>query len=212
MEQRMYRRHFLRSAAAVPLLSVLPRSLLAKPVAGHFTLHRVRPSDPGWPNRVSWQRLDDAVGGNLMEVHSLFGACEAEPQGAVCLEAAKSIRNPFYIGDQPAGTEVSGWLDAWIPAPSAYAVAARNANDVAAAVNFARENNLRLVVKGGGHSYLGTSNAPDSLLVWTRAMNKVTLHDAFVAQGCPGRIAPVPAVTAEAGAMWIDLYHAVTTE
>ena len=24
------------------------------------------------------------------------------------------------------------------------------------------------VVKGGGHSYQGTSNAPDSLLVWTR--------------------------------------------
>jgi FAD/FMN-containing dehydrogenase len=124
----------------------------------------------------------------------------------------KNIRNPIYIGDQPAGTEVSGWLDAWTPAPSAYAVAARNAADVAAAVNFARENNLRLVVKGAGHSYLGTSNAPDSLLVWTRAMNKVTLHDAFVGHGCEGRNSPVPAVTAEAGAMWIDLYHAVTTE
>ena len=29
---------------------------------------------------------------------------------------------------------------------------------------------LRLVVKGGGHSYQGTSNAADSLLVWTRSM------------------------------------------
>ena len=42
---------------------------------------------------------------------------------------------------------------------------------------------LRLVVKGGGHSYQGTSNAPDSLLVWTRAMNAVGLHDAFVRAG-----------------------------
>ena len=41
------------------------------------------------------------------------------------------------------------------------------------AVNFARENNLRLVVKGGGHSYQGTSNAPDSLLIWTRHMNDI---------------------------------------
>src|SRR6185437_3685344 len=119
--------------------------------------------------------------------------------------------NPFYIGDQPAGTEVSGWLDAWAPAPSAYAVKARHAADVAAAVNFAREKRLRLVVKGGGHSYQGTSNAADSLLVWTRAMNQVTLHEAFVPQGCAGKVAPVPAVTAGAGAMWIDLYHAVTT-
>jgi FAD/FMN-containing dehydrogenase len=51
-------------------------------------------------------------------------------------------------------------LDAWTPAPSAYAIAARNAADVAAGVSFARQNNLRLVVKGTGHSYLGTSNAP----------------------------------------------------
>ena len=208
----MSRRHFLRSAAAVPLLSVLPRSLLAKPVAGHFTLRRLRPSDPAWPNRASWQKLDDAVGGNLIKVQSLFGTCEAQPQGAACMDAAKNIRNPFYIGDQPAGTEVSGWLDAWIPAPSVYAVAARNTNDVVAGVNFARENKLRLVVKGGGHSYQGTSNAADSLLIWTRAMNKVILHDAFVAKGCEGKFAPAPAVTAGAGAVWIDLYNAVTTQ
>ena len=128
------------------------------------------------------------------------------------MEALKNIRNPYYIGDQPAGTEVSGWLDAWTPAPSAYAVVARTADHIVAAVNFAREKNLRLVVKGGGHSYLGTSNAADSLLIWTRAMNKVTLHDAFVGHGCAGRTAPVPAVTAEAGAMWMDLYQAVTSE
>ena len=173
---------------------------------------RVRPSDPSWPGAASWAKLKDDVGGNLIEVHSLFGSCETEPDGAACLDALKNIRNPYWIGDQPAGTEVSGWLDAWTPAPSAYAVRARNAADVAAGVNFARENNLRLVVKGGGHSYLGTSNAPDSLLIWTRAMSKVTLHDAFVGKGCEGRIAPVPAVSAEAGAVWMDLYNAVTTE
>ena len=43
-------------------------------------------------------------------------------------------------------------------------------------------------------------------------MNKVTLHDAFTPRGCEGTIAPSPAVTAEAGAVWIDLYHAVTSE
>jgi FAD/FMN-containing dehydrogenase len=124
----------------------------------------------------------------------------------------KNLRNPFYLGDHVAGTQVSGWLDAWKPAPSAYAVAARNSRHVAAAVNFARDHNLRLVVKGAGHSYLGTSNAPDSLLVWTRAMNKVTLHDAFVGSGCEGKFAPVPAVSAESGAVWIDLYNVVTTQ
>ena len=103
---------------------------------------------------------------------------------------------------------MSGWYNAWSPAPSAYAIKARNTADIVAGMNFARTNNLRLVVKGTGHSYLGTSNAPNSLLIWTRGMNKVTVHDAFVPKGSNG--APVPAVSAEAGAIWIDMYHAVT--
>ena len=172
---------------------------------------RVRPSDSSWPSAARWAKLKDDVGGNLIEVHSLFGSCGIEPNGAACLDALKGISNPYWIGDQPAGTEISGWLDAWSPAPSAYAVKAQNADDVAAGITFARENNLRLVIKGGGHSYQGTSNAPDSLLIWTRAMNKVTLHDAFVGKGCEGRIAPVPAVSAGAGAVWMDLYNVVTT-
>jgi FAD/FMN-containing dehydrogenase len=151
------------------------------------------------------------VDGNLIEVHPLFAACESAPAGADCLDASKNINNPFYIGDQAGGTQICGWFDAWSPAPSSYAVKARNAQDIAAAVNFARINNLRLVVKGTGHSYLGTSSAPDSLLVWTRGMNAVRLHDSFVGQGCEGKVAPVPAVTTEAGAVWIDLYTAVTT-
>jgi FAD/FMN-containing dehydrogenase len=59
-------------------------------------------------------------------------------------------------------------------------VIAKSTDDVVAAINFARRNNLRLVVKGGGHSYQGTSDAADSLLIWTRRMNAVTLHDAFI--------------------------------
>src|SRR6202030_635322 len=73
-------------------------------------------------------------------------------------------------------------------------------------------NNLRLVVKGGGHSYQGTSNAAGSLLVWTRAMNNIVLHDAFLGQGCAKSQAPQPAVTIGSGAMWIDAYRVVTTE
>jgi hypothetical protein len=79
-----------------------------------------------------------------------------------------------------------------------------------AAVNFARENNLRLVVKGGGHSYQGTSNAPDSLLIWTRHMHDITLHDDFVPQGC--RNAPQRAVTVGSGTFWLQAYDAVTTK
>src|SRR4029077_383336 len=109
-------------------------------------------------------------------------------------------------------TQSLGWVDAWTLQPSVYAVAARMTDDVVATVNFARENNLRLVVKGGGHSYQGTSNAADSLLIWTRRMNTITLHDAFVGSGCGKQQPPQEAVTAEAGAIRGQVYQAVTTK
>src|ERR1035438_8403096 len=114
----MYRRTVLRSLTALSLLA-LPAPLLQ--AASRFTrsrLHRARPADPAWPTAAQWQGLNEAVGGNLIKVPPLFSACEAEPGGAACQDVVANIRNPFYIGDQPAGTEVSGWLDAWTPAPS----------------------------------------------------------------------------------------------
>jgi FAD/FMN-containing dehydrogenase len=152
------------------------------------------------------------VGGHLIRGQSPLAACADAADGAACQEVLTNLKNPYYIGDQPGLTQTSGWVDAWMSAPSAYAVTARTTADVVAAVNFVHENNLRLVVKGGGHSYQGTSNAADSLLIWTRAMNRIVLHDAFVAQGCAGAAVPQPAVTVEAGAMWMHAYDAVTTK
>jgi FAD/FMN-containing dehydrogenase len=203
----MHRRKLLKSVAALPLLALAPPLIAAAPAPAR----RVRPGDPAWPNAADWRALDEAVGGALLEVRALFSACQSDGGSVGCRDVLANIENPFYIGDQPAGTQVSGWLDAWAPAPSAYAVKARNSADVAAAINFARQRQLRLAVKGGGHSYQGTSSAPDSLLIWLRAMNQVTVHDAFVPAGCAGKLSPVPAVSAGAGAMWIDLYDAVTT-
>jgi hypothetical protein len=124
--------------------------------------------------------------------------------------ARKLLSNPFYLADQPALTESSGWMGAWRSTPSAYAVTAQSAADVAAAVRFARAHNLRLVIKGRGHSFLGASNAPDSLLIWTRHMDDVTVHDAFTPKGSTAP--PVPAVSCGAGAMWLHAYKAVSVD
>jgi FAD/FMN-containing dehydrogenase len=92
------------------------------------------------------------------------------------------------------------------------AVAAESARDVAAAVDIARKHGIRLVVKGGGHSYFGNSNAADSLLVWTRRMDSVELHDAFRCAGAPDTSAAVPAVSIGAGAIWGRVYRRVAVE
>ncbi|MFC4528733.1 FAD-binding oxidoreductase [Dyella halodurans] len=210
----MHRRDLLKAALTLPLLTWLASPAFATTKAAPASVprlrSRIRPGDPAWPSAAQWEQLKQAVGGRLQRLRSPFDGCLTNDDG--CREALAQIKNPFFIGDEPALTQTSGWVDAWTSRPSAYAVAAQNTSDVIAAVNFAREHHLRLVVKGGGHSYQGTSASPDSLLIWTRHMNAVTLHDAFVAQGGEGIQAPLPAVTVQAGALWIDAYDAVTTQ
>jgi FAD/FMN-containing dehydrogenase len=173
---------------------------------------RVRPGDPGWPSDAAWEELNRQVEGRLMKVQSPLVACLDAPSSAACAQTFKELKNPYYLGDEVGLTQSLGWVGAWTSKPSVYAVAVKETADVVAAVNFARKNNLRLVVKGGGHSLQGTSNAADSLLVWTRRMNSVVMHDAFVGAGCEGRTAPQPAVSIEAGAIWGHVYNEVTTK
>jgi FAD/FMN-containing dehydrogenase len=210
----MDRRTFLTAAGAAITASCFARlpevAQAATPAApGPFT--RVRPGDATWPSEARWNSLFNAVGGRLVKIDDPLGACRQAPDGAACQAFFKEMRNPYFISEHPALTETSGWVDAWNSAPSAYAVKVQSTADVVAAVNFARENNLRLVIKGGGHSYQGTSDAPDSLLIWTREMSAITLHDAFVPDGCDATHAPQPAVTVETGARWLAIYEAVTT-
>ena len=190
----MKRRYFLGASLALAGGSA-PRF---SPAKGGL-VSRVRPGTPGWPTDTDWASLNQAVSGRLSPVRL---PNFADPT------VHRLLRDPFYIGNQPGLTQISGWLDAWRASPSAYVVAAQSAADVAAAVRFARAHNVRLVVKSGGHSFFGTSSAPDSLLIWTRPMNAITVHDAFSAQGVGGD--PVPAVSAGAGCIWLHAYQAVT--
>jgi len=211
----MKRRDLLKAAVTLPLLPLLMRSGAAL-AHGVGTLavtlrSRLRPGEPGWPAAAEWERLKRQVSGQLLKLESPFAPCSTSQPDSACAQVLKQLDNPFAVGDNPALTQTSGWADAWASQPSAWAVAAESTADVAAAINFARQHHLRLVVKGGGHSYQGTSDAPDSLLVWTRHMNQVSLHDAFVPQGCASHVAPQAAVSVQAGAMWIDAYDAVTT-
>lgn len=189
------RRDFLTSGVAFASVAAIsaPFPLMARPTN--------RPAMPGWPGADQWDALSRAVGGRLAPI---IVPDVTDPAVATLME------NPFYVSDQPGLTQSSGWLDAWRSAPSRYVVKAGSAADVAAAVRFARSHGVRLVVRGGGHSYFGASSAPESLMIWTRPMNHVRLHDAFVPAG--SAMPPVHAVSLGAGCLWMDAYRAVTVE
>ena len=191
----MKRRDVVRTGLALAGAAAMP-PLSAKAA----TASRPRPGTPGWPTAADWASLNQAVGGRLSPVTL---------PNLDTPDAKKLLSNPFYIGDQPGLTQSSGWLDAWRSAPSAYVVAAESAADVAAAVRFARAHNLRLVVKGRGHSYLRRlqrAGLPADLdPADGRRHRPRRLHAAGLQ-----RRAPVPAVSVGAGAMWLHAYQAVT--
>jgi FAD/FMN-containing dehydrogenase len=203
----MDRRSLLRIIAALPFAKSFLAESASQAAAAPFS--RMRPGDPNWPSEEAWAELGRWLDGQLIKVVSPLSACMGASPSEACAHLAKEIKNPYYLGDEVGLTQTLGWVGAWTSRPSVYAVAAKSAADVAAAVNFARTHNLRLVIKGGGHSYQGTSNAADSLLIWTRPMEAIVLHDAFVGSGCEGRAQPQPAVSIEAGAIWGRVFQEV---
>lgn len=171
---------------------------------------RCVPGLPCWPSRAEWEGFRASLTGTLEVPASPLLPCTKDAGSAACTTVLTNMKNPFFIEDQVGATQSQGWLGAWTPARSEYAVVAANAEDVAAAVNFARGHDVRLVVKGTGHDHLGRSNAPSSLLVWTHDMRSVDVHDAFVPRGCSRE--GVPAVTVGAGARWHEAYQEVTVK
>eukprot|EP00937_MAST-01D_sp_MAST-1D-sp2_P005716 g5716.t1 len=90
----------------------------------------------------------------------------------------------------------------------AFALTARGAADVQAAVRFAASRRVRLSVKSTGHSYTGRSTAAGSLLVFLHAMQNISFHHAFD-DGCEGSGGGEVAVSVEPGVTFGALYAAV---
>ena len=204
MAKRFSRRNLLKMSAALPFMGGIAHGAsTAAPLQV-----RVRLGDPAWPSEAKWEQLDHDVGGRLIKVTSPLAACVGQTRRRLrrSLQGAQEPLLPRRRGGPDPVARVGRGLD--VAAERLCRRGQVDAADVVAAVNFARTNNLRLVVKGGGHSYLGTSNAADSLLIWTRRMNAIVVHDAFVGAGCAGKAEPQPAVSIEPGAIWGQAYDA----
>ncbi len=173
---------------------------------------RCLPNQDCWPSESDWGSLSKQLSKPLVKPKSELSPCKENEKSAACQLALKNMQNPFYVQSLPGETMSQGWYKAWDSQLSEYAVEAQSTKDVVAAVNFARQHNIKVVIKGAGHDYLGRNTGPDSLLIWTHPMRKITMHEKFKPLGCPNTVKSVQAVTVEAGTRWIDAYTEVTTK
>ncbi|KAB8291646.1 hypothetical protein EYC80_006446 [Monilinia laxa] len=147
------------------------------------------PGDSAWPSTSVWDTLDLLAGGALIATVPLAAPCYADwpanQNSDKCLYITDDWSNsslhasdptstmwPLYQGrtclptnDTAATCTLGGY--------PVYAVNISNVAQIQLAVNFARNANLRLVVKNTGHDFIGKSGGAGALSVWTHNLKEL---------------------------------------
>ncbi|CAG8897608.1 unnamed protein product [Penicillium egyptiacum] len=154
-----------------------------------------------WPSITEWASLNDTISGRLIKTTPVASVCyPSEP--TFDAEACQTVRsnwttwpfhsaNPTSVGDPSLdnacspifsnGTSVSGNSKAAKQGCSLgnyppYVVNATGADDVQAAVAFAKKWHLRLNIKNTGHS--------GERRIWTHNIKDIQYHERFTPQTC----------------------------
>ncbi|KAK4195981.1 hypothetical protein QBC40DRAFT_235260 [Triangularia verruculosa] len=165
----------------------------APPVTVNYSGPRCKigPQDAGWPAADEWARLNTTLDGKLLRPSPAPAVCYPGPSynAGACefLVGGAARRTRFWL-DDPLGV-LSPWtqgntclLSANVSGPARsctrggfpdYVVNATSVKDIQVAVNFARNNNIRLIIKNTGHDFLGRSNGYGSISVWTHHLKGV---------------------------------------
>ncbi|UKZ80169.1 hypothetical protein TrVFT333_007926 [Trichoderma virens FT-333] len=136
--------------------------------------------DSCWPSADQWKQLNSTVHGRLLATVPIGSPCHdplydaascailrddwTEPQ--THLLSSSSVMWPFFANNSCSpftAKDTSCTLGNYV----SYAVNVSTTADIVAAVQFAKENNIRLIVRNTGHDLLGRSTGADSLAIWT---------------------------------------------
>jgi FAD binding domain len=161
---------------------------------------------PCWPNENEFAALASQLSQPLL--HPLPPASPCYPPSAPsgnCSVVIANYTNGNWRSDQPGSMQNTNfesfifhndtisacYLNATLGIPCGQGsippvgVDARSGSDVQAAVKFAKQHNLKLVVKNTGHDYLGRSTARGGFLIWTHNMKEILYNSTFVPKGAP---------------------------
>ena len=114
----MKRRQLIKYAGAGSLAVLGATGAGAQTALTPFT--RARPGEAGWPSEAKWQELGAKVGSQLTRVTSPLDACKGA-DNAACDAVFKGFKNPYFIRDNVALTQTTGWAEVWASKPSVYA-------------------------------------------------------------------------------------------
>lgn len=160
---------------------------IPRPIGTNATKHacKVFPGNADWPSDDVWKELAVSLNGTLLKPAPVSSVCYntttyGNYDAAACANITRGWATEFVRMDDPIEpvSPMFEGLTCLPPTPGVastctqggypvYAVNVSTAAHVQAAVNFARNKNVRLVVKNTGHDLSGKSLGAGSLSVWT---------------------------------------------
>ncbi|KAK4868625.1 hypothetical protein LT330_006827 [Penicillium expansum] len=178
--------------------------------------------EPCWPSETDWANLNSSIHGNLISVRPIGRIChEPTYEQQACDVLLNVSRNSGWRAAQPGTLQdwvwesgstreetcfVGGPVD--LPCHQGrtplYSAAVRLVSHVQCAIKFAKNHNLRLVIRNTGHDGSGRSSAPGSFEIHTHHLKHTHYHDDFQPVGAVTTSGP--AVTVGAGVILGDLY------
>ncbi|KAK4161600.1 6-hydroxy-D-nicotine oxidase [Cladorrhinum sp. PSN259] len=180
---------------------------------------KVFPGDAQWPSQSTWDAFNKVLGGALIRTVPLVAPCyqntglyDADKCAAITGNYTNAYLHendptstfwPLYQGRtcMPTNDPTSG--NCTHGGYPIYAVNVSNVAQIQLAINFARNNNLRLVIKNTGHCYLGKSGGAGALSIWTHNLNDITYFPHLDISGYSG-----PAMKIAPGATVRQVYQA----
>src|ERR1700753_3610061 len=127
------------------------------------------PGSANWASEAEWAKLKAAVGGRLLKPPPAAacwhpGTVDSTSSASCSTVTAEWHTAAFHV-DHPTSPLWQNWNNYSCPPDTrsqcstagypVYVVAAKVTSDIKAAVDFAREKNIRLNIKGTGHDFLG---------------------------------------------------------
>lgn len=126
------------------------------------------------PGFTACERAPRGGGRASVPAVSLSGG-EIELEGVAVQELADSLTGPLLLSDHPEYDRARRIWNGMHDKRPALIARCQNSRDVSRAVTFARERELLVAVRGGGHSWPGKSVCDGGLMIDLSSMNEVTV-------------------------------------
>ncbi|KAF2450272.1 FAD-binding domain-containing protein [Karstenula rhodostoma CBS 690.94] len=162
---------------------------------------RYSPEDDDWPSDAEWQRFNATLGGVLLKPQPLAISCYAGPEhdATRCAALQSGWKDMAQHANHPVSV-MSQWSSGMTCVPTknpsstcvqggfpVYTVNATTVRHVQMAVNFARNKNIRLVIKNSGHNFNGNNIGGNALSIWVHNLRGLTYNPDFVTPDYTGR-------------------------